>query len=222
MDSPSRFDPFPKVGGSHVAAYNKRMKIRAVVMVILLLAVTAFGQSPVKPGREMGAAAAAIRIEVYSDFQCPHCKELYEKTLVPLVKDYVETGRVYLIHRDFPLPNHQYAHPAACYACAAERIGKYQEVCDVLFRKQESWSVTGKVDETVCSVLTPAEAAKVRALAKDPVILAQIEKDVDLGTKARLAQTPTMYITYAGHTYPVAGSVSYPILRRFLDNLPAK
>ena len=190
MDAPGGSDPVPKVGGSNVAAYNISMKTRAVVMIFLLLAVTVFGQSPVKSGREMGTAAAAIRIEVFSDFQCPHCKELYEKTLTPLIKDYVDTGRAFLVHRDFPLPNHQYAFPAACYACAAERIGKYQEVCDVLFRKQESWAVTGKVDETACSVLTPAEAAKVRALAKDPVILAQIEKDVDLGTKARLAADP--------------------------------
>ncbi len=189
-------------------------------MVFLLLAVVAFGQSPVKSGRAMGTAAAAIRIEVFSDFQCPHCKELYEKTLIPLVKDYVNTGRVYLVHRDYPLPQHQFAQPAACYACAAERIGKYEQVCDVLFREQESWSVTGKVDETVCSVLTPAEARKVRELAKDPAILGEIQKDIALGNQARLAQTPTMFISYAGKTYPVAGSVSYPILRRFLDNLP--
>lgn len=207
------------MGGRDVQAYNEKMKIRTVVTIFLLFALSGFGQSSYKAGRSMGAAVAAIRIEVFSDFQCPHCKDLYEKTLAPLVQDYVKTGRVYLVHRDYPLPQHQFAPQAACYACAAERIGKYEEVCDVLFRKQESWSVTGKVDETVCSVLTPAEAVKVRALAKDPAIAAQIQKDMELGNQAKLGQTPTMFITHGGHTYPVAGYVTYPILRRFLDNL---
>jgi hypothetical protein len=40
---------------------------------------------------------------------------------------------VYLVQREYPLPIHAYARQAACYACAAERIGRYQEVCDQLF-----------------------------------------------------------------------------------------
>jgi hypothetical protein len=57
-----------------------------------------------------------------------------------------------MIHREFPLNQHPYALEAACYACAAHRVGKWEQVCDVLFRKQESWAASGNVDETVCSV----------------------------------------------------------------------
>jgi hypothetical protein len=86
----------------------------------------------------------------------------------------VDKGKVYMIHREFPLNQHPYALEAACYACAAHRVGKWEQVCDVLFRKQESWAASGKVDETVCSVLMPDEAKRVRALAKDPSIIAEV------------------------------------------------
>jgi protein-disulfide isomerase len=198
------------------------MKIRAAIPLVFLLSSGAFGQSQPASGRSMGTEMAAISIEVFSDFQCPTCKILYEKTLVPLIQDYVKTGRVHLIERTFPLPQHAYAKPAACYACAADRIGKYEQVCDVLFRKQDSWSVTGKVDETVCSVLTPAEAAKVRALAKDPAIMAEVERDMNLGMRLGIHATPTMIIAHSGQSNPVSGAVSYPILRRYLDQLAAK
>lgn len=193
------------------------MRIRTILL--FLLAGVVFAQSPAPSGKTLGTAVAGITIEVFSDFQCPGCKALYEQTMGPLIQDYVRTGRVYLVQRDYPLPQHTYAKQAACYACAANRVGKYEQVCDVLFKKQDSWGTTGKVDETVCSVLTAAEAAKVRALAKDPVILAEVEKDMSLGLRARISSTPTMLISHNGKTQAVPGAVSYPILRRYLDSL---
>lgn len=193
------------------------MRIRAILLFLLAGAV--FGQSPAPSGKSLGTAVAGITIEVFSDFQCPGCKVLHEQTLPLLIDEYVRRGRVYLVRHDYPLPQHTYAKQAACYACAANRVGKYEQVCDVLFKKQDSWGTNGKVDETVCSVLTPSEAAKVRALAIDPVILAEVEKDMSLGLRARISSTPTMLISHNGKTEMVPGAVSYPILRRYIDSL---
>jgi protein-disulfide isomerase len=170
--------------------------------------------------RSRGVSNAPIQIDVYSDFQCPGCKALYEQTLVPLSYDYVDKGKVYLVHHEFPWPFHAHAMEAACYACAASRVGKYEQVCDVLFRKQDAWATDGKVDETVCSVLTPAEAKKVRALAKDPAIAAEVAQDIQTGHSVQINQTPTMILTCRGKQYRLPGS-SYNILRRFIDQLLA-
>jgi protein-disulfide isomerase len=159
-------------------------------------------------------------IEVYSDFQCPACKFLYEHTLVPLASDYVDKGKVYLVHHEYPLPIHAHAMEAACYACAASRVGKYEQVCDVLFRNQESWAASGKVDQTVCSVLTEAEAKKVRALARDPAIAAEVQQDIHAGRLAQINQTPTMILTHKGKQYRIPAA-NYDILRRFIDQLLA-
>ena len=189
------------------------MKLRVLALTALLLTNTGLA------GPTLGTGASAITIDLYHDFQCPACKVLYEQTLKPLIANYVKTGRVYLVEHYYPLPMHAHAREAACLACAADRIGKYEVVCDVLFRKQQEWEKSGKVEETVCSVLTPAEAAKVRMLAKDPSVKAEVDKDIALGGHHRVSGTPTMLITRGGKTYTIATPVSYSMLTRVLDNL---
>jgi protein-disulfide isomerase len=192
------------------------------LLIALLLACMITSAGAFSTGKTAGVSNAPIVIEVFSDFQCSHCKSLHEGALRSLMKDYVASGKVYLIHRDFPLPGNIFAPEAAAYACAAERISKYDKVADVLFASQASWSASGKVDEAACSVLTPAEAKKVRSLAKDPGVAAEIERDSQLARKMAIRQTPTLIITHRLRQYPLAGSVSYDLLRRFLDELLAK
>lgn len=194
------------------------MKHRALTLAALLFANTVFAEAPAHSGRVFGTEIAATTIDLYSDFQCPGCKQLYEQTIRPLIQNYAKKGRIHLVEHYYPLPIHQFAISAACYACAADRIGKYEQVCDVLFKKQDEWSRTGKVDETVCSVLTASEAAQVRALAKTPAVLAEVKADVALGQSHAINGTPTMLITHNGKTQMV-GLVSYSLLSRYLESL---
>jgi protein-disulfide isomerase len=191
-------------------------------IAISLLAGVLVSPAQFSTGKTRGIPVAAITIEIFSDFQCPACKALHEQILKPLVADYVDKGRVYLVNRDFPLPMHAYARQAACLADAAARIGKYEQVADALFANQESWAKDGKVEETVAKALGPADAKKVLALAKAPDIAAEVESDTQKGRDAHLQQTPTLIVTHKSKSYPVSGIVSYPILRRFLDQLLAQ
>lgn len=195
-----------------------KLMTRRYLLLVATGAAAGLGQA-VSAGRARGVPMAAITIELFSDFQCPACKTLHEQTLKPLTTDYVDKGKVYLIHREFPLPMHAYAREAAGYACAAARVGKYDQVADALFATQEVWSKDGKLEEALKRALTPAEIAKVRTMAKAPDIAAEVERDTQKGKDARLTQTPTMIVTHKSKTYPVSGVVSYPIMRRFLDQL---
>jgi protein-disulfide isomerase len=158
-------------------------------------------------------------MEVFSDFQCPACKTLYTGTNRQLMDNYVSTGKVYLVHRDFPLPMHAYSRIAARYGRAAAQIGKFEPVEQVLFQNQEKWEQSGDVDGTVASVLSVADMAKVRALVKGGTLEAGIDKDYALGQGYHVNQTPTAIIHSKGQTYPVVGIVSYDILHSFLDQL---
>jgi protein-disulfide isomerase len=158
-------------------------------------------------------------MEVFSDFQCPACKTLFTSTNRQLMDNYVSTGKVYLIHRDFPLPMHAYSRIAARYARAAAQIGKFEPVEQVLFQNQEKWEQTGDVDGTVASVLSAAEIAKVRALVKGGTLDAGIDKDSALGQLYRVSQTPTTVFHSKGQTYPFAGVMTYDMLKQFLDQL---
>lgn len=165
---------------------------------------------------------APITMEVYSDFQCPACKTLHEQLLRPLIKDYVLTGKVLLVHREYPLTMHNHSREAATYATAAARLDKYDQVSDALFAGQAVWSVNGKVEETVFRALSPEEAAQVRVLVKEPAIAAEIERDVQSATAAGIRQTPTLVVTHGLRRYPLPGNLNYDLVRRLLDDLLAK
>jgi protein-disulfide isomerase len=147
---------------------------------------------------------------------------LFESTNRQLMDNYVNTGKVYLIHRDFPLPMHSHSKVAAQYSRAAAQVGKLEAVQEVLFQNQEKWEASGDVDGTVATVLSAAEMAKVRALVKSGSVDASIAKDQALGnTTYRVNQTPTTIFHANGQTFPYAGVMSWEILKQFLDQLLA-
>jgi len=158
-------------------------------------------------------------MEVFSDYQCPACKTLFTTTNRPLMDNYVTTGKVFLIHRDFPLPMHAYSHVAARYARAAAQIGKIEPVELALFQNQEKWEQTGDVDGTLAAVLSAPEMTKIRALVKGGTLDAAIDKDSALGQTYNVNQTPTTIIHAKGQTYPVVGVVSFDVLKDFLNQL---
>ena len=70
-------------------------------------------------------------------------------------------------------------------------------------------------------MLKPAEITKLRTLAKDPAVIAQVEADLALGKKVPIDQTPTMIVTHKGQMQPLKGAISYPIFKRYIDMLLA-
>ena len=192
------------------------MKLFALALTALLPCLAASSDDT---GKALGSPSAPIRIEVFSDFECPACKALHEQILPLVFKDYAIPGKVYLVSREYPLAMHQFSREAANYATAAARFGKYQDVADALFKNQLVWEVNGKVWDTVAGVLTPAEAKKVQLLAKDPSVLSEVQRDVDAGRAAGINQTPTMIVTRGTNRFPVTGAVNYNLLRSLLDGL---
>ena len=200
------------------------MQLVSFALTVLALVVTAAGPAFAQSSssRSVGPVTAAVRIDLFSDFQCPACKALHEQTIKRLKEDYARQGKVRLVHHDFPLPQHKFARQAATLAAAADKLGKFDAVADALFLQQDTWSKTGNVEAVVDSLLTPEERKKLRELAKDPAIAAGIERDVSLGEKSQVSSTPTMIITHNGSPSPVVGVVTYTVVSRYIDSLLAK
>lgn len=177
------------------------------------------GVTDVDPHKAFGSKSAPITMEVFSDYQCPSCRMLFLSTNRQLMDNYVTTGKVYLIHRDFPLPMHAYSRVAARYARAAAEIGKIESVERSLYENQEKWEQNGDVDGIVAGVLSGADMTKVRGLVKGGTLDPLIEKDLQLGQMYRVNQTPTTVFHTKGQTYPYSGAMNYDTLRQFLDQL---
>jgi len=172
--------------------------------------------------KAFGSKTAPVIMETFSDFQCPACKNLYLATNRQVMDNYVSTGKVYLIHRDYPLPMHAHSKVAASYARAAAYIGKVEPVEQALFQNQEKWEATGDVDGIVAAVLSPADMKRVRDLVKAGTLEPAIAKDVDLARMHNVTQTPTTVFYAHGQTYPYAGQINYEFLKQFLDQLLAQ
>jgi protein-disulfide isomerase len=199
------------------------MKLLTVALVALLPCLAATPE--VDKGKALGSPTAPIRMEIFSDFTCPHCRALHEETLPLLMKDYIVSGKLYLIDRAFPLtgPGHQYSREAFGYAVAAARIGKYTEVADALYAHQQTWALAGNVWDCVAAVIkNPADQKKIKDLSKDPGVLAEIEAEYQEGIQAGVNQTPTMIVSAGGKRYPVPPATSYDLLRQLLNGFLPK
>src|SRR3989344_9209299 len=94
-------------------------------------------------GALKGDADAEVTIIEFSDFECPFCGRFYSETLPQIVKNYIDTGKVNIVYKDFPLPFHPSAKIAAIASECAEEQGKFWEMHDKLFEGQSSWGNQG-------------------------------------------------------------------------------
>jgi protein-disulfide isomerase len=86
----------------------------------------------------IGNANAKVTIVEFSDFQCPYCRKFFLDTYGQLKKDYIDTGKVRLVFRNYPLASiHDSAESAAIAAQCAKDQGKFWEYHDAIFAQQQ-------------------------------------------------------------------------------------
>lgn len=91
----------------------------------------------------LGDADAELTIIEFSDFQCPYCKRVRDDAIRQVEEQYIKTGKVKLVYRDFPLSNiHPLAQKAAEASECADDQGKFWEYHDKIFEQQSSLSLS--------------------------------------------------------------------------------
>lgn len=93
----------------------------------------------------LGQASAPVTIVEFSDFECPYCYRLFGDAEAGVRTNYVNSGKVKLYFRDFPLSFHQFAMPAAIAANCADAQGKFWQMHDLLFTNQNNWTTATDV-----------------------------------------------------------------------------
>jgi protein-disulfide isomerase len=84
----------------------------------------------------LGKKDAPVTIVEFSDYECPFCKRAFTDVLPQLRKEYIETGKVKLVYKDFPLDFHANAQKEAEAAqCAFDQGGDsaYYQFHDSIF-----------------------------------------------------------------------------------------
>ncbi len=202
--------------------------LRKLPAISLVLACFALWSLPARPADDAppgqllgGSLNSPVRIEVFSDFQCPACRDLYLNTIRKVLQDYSSKDKVCVIYHEFPLPMHQYAREAARYSEAAGQLGqqKLLPVFDSLFNDQAQWAKDGSLELSVSKAVAGEDFQKIKKLTQDASITTNLEKEILLGTKRDIQSTPTMFISYPGKQQKVEGVVTYDILKQFIDSI---
>lgn len=165
----------------------------------------------------LGGKKAPVTIIDFSDFQCPYCRIFWENTFSQLKKDYIDTGRVSFVLKDFPLSFHPGALPAAKGAMCANDQGKYWDMVNKIFSEQAKQG-QGTVQFTIDDVKKWAsqiglDVAKFNSCVDSNKYQTKIDQDNAEGTKLGVEGTPTFFI----NSTQLVGAQPYTEFKKIID-----
>lgn len=172
-----------------------------------------------------GRPEAKLTLIEFSDFQCPFCERFYRDTLPLIDKEYIRTGKVKIIFRDFPIDNiHKDAQKAAEAAQCAGEQGKFWEMHDKLFDNQKALGVN--------KLKKYARELQLSADSFDDCLISgkyaeEIQKDLVDGQEAGVEGTPTFFLGYTNKDKtiqgkPIRGAMPYNTFKQAIDKLLAE
>jgi len=165
----------------------------------------------------LGADDAPIVIVEFSEYQCPFCAKMYKEIYPNLKKDFIDTGKVKYIYKDFPLTIHPNAMNAALAAECAGDQGKYFEMHDALFENQINWTKEKdpkeKFNEYALNI--GLNATTFTQCYESEKYKDEINQDKEDGITYKVQATPTLFIN--GKLYRGVPK-SYASLKTILDN----
>jgi protein-disulfide isomerase len=126
----------------------------------------------------------------FADFECPYCAQFDQLVLPSLKQEFVDTGVLAFVYRDFPLPKHKYALRASSAAACAIPRGKYWQMHTQLFARQ------GQFRDDQLIVLAGElglDAAAFRACLSSEATL-KMQADQALGRALGVSVTPTFFV----------------------------
>ncbi len=158
----------------------------------------------------LGDKNAPVTIIEFSDYQCPFCRRSYTQALPQIRSNFIDTGKVRLVFRDFPLTSiHPGALPAAEAAECAEEQGKYWEMHDKIFDEQNKFG-QGTVPITIDDLKKWAselglETDKFNSCLDSGKYKSEVEKDFNDGNSYGVSGTPTYFVGNDKEGYVIIG-----------------
>jgi protein-disulfide isomerase len=160
-----------------------------------------------------GSKDAKVVIVEFSDFQCPFCARFFDQTLPLIERDYIKTGKVQLVYRDFPLSFHQYAQKAAEAAQCANEQGKFWEYHDLLFKNQNEWISAGEAKLLDYAKALELDTNKFNSCLTTGKYESEVKKDFQDGLQYGVQGTPTFFI----NGIPIVGAQPYEAFKQVID-----
>ena len=146
----------------------------------------------------LGNKNAKVTVIEFSDYQCPFCRTFWKDTFGQLKKDYMDTGKIKFVYRDYPLGFHPSSHISAEASECAEDEGKYWEMHNKIFAEQEKKG-QGTISYTADDLKQWASEiglnkTKFAQCLDSSKYKAEVDRDLADGSAAGVTGTPSFFI----------------------------
>lgn len=170
----------------------------------------------------IGDADAPITLIEFTDYQCPFCARHFTQTYGQIKKEYVDTGKVKIVLRDYPLGFHQHAQKAAEAANCAGDQDLYWEMHDMLFNTQATWSSLADAVPTFKQYAKDlgANASTFDSCLDSDKYKDEIAKDMADGAASGISGTPGFWIIGPDdQSQQVSGAFPYDTFKNAFDGM---
>jgi len=139
----------------------------------------------------MGSEKAPLVLVEYTDYQCPFCQQYHNSAFAQIKANYVDTGKIRYVSRDFPLDFHENARRAAGAArCAAEQ-GKFWEMRHVMIVNAERLKADNLLTYAADVKL---DVPKFKSCLDSDKFRPEIDKQIQEGMSAGVNGTPSFVL----------------------------
>lgn len=204
--------------GNNVAEILKILEaVRPPPPIRPIDAVVPVGDAPYK-----GSKDARLTLIEFSDYQCPYCKRHVDTTLPQLEKEYIATGKLRYVFRDFPLESiHEQALKAAEASHCAGEQQKYWEMHDRLFANQKALAPADLLEHARAIGL---ETRPFRKCLDSSRYVDVIRSSVTEGKKIGISSTPAMLLGSSDGSLVkeiklMAGALPFAVFKAEIDKL---
>ena len=148
------------------------------------------------PDMALGPANAAVTVTEFASMTCPHCAAFDQAVFPKLKSEYIDTGKIRYIFREFPLDIKAAAGSMLARCIAKGDASKYFTVVDLLFKQQSDW-VMKNTTETLTRIGKQAGLSQqaVEDCLKDQALLDKIAADQKYASEVlKVNSTPTFFV----------------------------
>jgi|TARA_Y100000310_G_scaffold63439_2_gene58868 protein-disulfide isomerase len=158
----------------------------------------------------MGNKNAPVTIVSFEDYQCPFCKKAFEQSVLQVKKEYIDTGKVRYIFRDFPLSFHPEAQSAAEASECADEQEKFWEYHDALYENQQG---LGSDLYIQLAQQLGLDADKFKTCIDTGKYSQEVKDDFSYGSQIGVSGTPTFFI----NGIKLVGAQPYQSFKQIID-----
>lgn len=165
----------------------------------------------------LGDPKAPVTIVEFGDYQCPFCGKFFNENEPLLREEYIKTGEVKMVYRDFAFLGPESQGAALASQCAAEQ-GKFWAYHDELYkaeiadRKENNGNISAVFLKSLAGKLG-LDQAKFDSCLDSQKYKLEVEKDYDDGVAAGVRGTPTTFV----NGKLLSGAAQYSTLKKLID-----